>query len=56
MPRKGFDENLEKVLCSQIVTDEYSVAKANQAEDTMDFEAVLDLLDSRRTDKEYEWM
>ena len=56
MPKKGFDENLEKVLCSQIVTDEYSVAKANQAEDTMDFEAVLDLLDSRRTDKEYEWM
>jgi hypothetical protein len=47
-------------LSEQKVVDqlfnEYQVARRNQEPETADFEAVLDMLECKRTEREYEWM
>jgi len=60
MPRKKKEEINPQDRIERQVTDqlynEYSIARRNQESDTMDFEAILDLLECKRTEREYEWM
>lgn len=39
-----------------LVFQEYQTSKSNQDGDNADFEAVLDLLENKRNEKDYEWM
>jgi hypothetical protein len=50
-----FPEDIEKRLCLQ-VEDEFTRAKANRQQDFDDFENYVDLLDQKRTEKDYDWM
>lgn len=52
MPMKS---NVEDFITKQ-VKSEYDTAKSNQAQDVSDFEAVVDLLECKRTEKNYEWL
>jgi len=55
MPHK-YDEELEKVLCSQIINGEVNIAEMNQQRSDDEFEECLSLLDSERREKDYDWM
>lgn len=48
-------EDIEGFITKQ-VKKEYDTAKSNQGQDISDFEAVVDLLECKRTEKEYEWL
>ena len=39
-----------------LIKKEYDTAKSNQGGDNADFEAVIDLLECKRTEKNYEWL
>lgn len=52
----GSKELIEKELTKQIVNGEYTVAQSNQQLDNEDFESYVDLLDSVRSSKNYDWM
>jgi hypothetical protein len=54
MPRK-FKEKIETRLCLD-VQGEYDQSKANRQQDFDDFENYVDLLDQKRTEKEYQWL
>jgi hypothetical protein len=47
--------DIESFISKQI-KNEYETAKSNQSQDTADFEAVVDLLECKRTEKNYDWM
>jgi len=48
-------EDIEGFVAKQI-KKEYDTAKSNQGQDNSDFEAVIDLLECKRTEKNYEWL
>jgi len=48
-------EDIEKFVAKQI-KNEYDTASSNQASDNADFEAIMDLLECKRTEKSYSWM
>lgn len=52
----GFGDEIDKRVCSQVIDTEYAVAKINQSAEMSEFDGIIDLLDARRTDKDYEWM
>ncbi len=59
MPRAVQDglmkSDIESFVAKQI-KKEYDVAKSNQSADISDFEAVIDLLECKRGEKNYEWL
>lgn len=48
-------QDIEEFVAKQIKT-EFDTAKSNQSQDNADFEAVVDLLECKRTEKNYDWM
>jgi len=56
MPEDTKEKTVEEQLVKQVFDGEYSVAKSNQEADADEFEAYIDLLDSERSEKEYDWM
>jgi hypothetical protein len=55
MPRKKELNQSEKYITDYLY-DQYSLAKINQSEDDTDFTATIDMLECRRTEKDYEWL
>lgn len=55
MPHK-YDEELEKILCTQVINSEVNIAETNQQRSNDEFEECVSLLDSERREKEYDWM
>ncbi len=51
-----FDENIENLLCKDLIDGEYSVGKRAKESDLLDFEALIAMLEGRRDEKDYEWM
>ena len=54
--KRKFSEEIETAIISHVIDSEYKIAKANRQNLNDDFEAYIDLLDSIRTDKDYDWM
>ena len=54
MPK--FDENVENHLAKIVIDNEYQTSFANHEHDFSDYETYLDLFDSERPEKEYDWM
>jgi hypothetical protein len=51
-----FDQSpIDKVVCSEVYNN-YDIQRRNQDEDISDFEASLDMLECKRTERDYEWM
>lgn len=50
-----YDKDVEKSVTG-IVVDQYREAKRNKSTMDSEFEVILDMLECRRTEKEYEWM
>jgi len=48
-------EDIEKIIAKQIKS-ECDTAKSNQGQDNADFEAVIDMLECKRTEKNYSWL
>ena len=48
-------EDVERHIAG-LIKKEYDTAKSNQGGDNADFEAVIDLLECKRTEKNYEWL
>ena len=55
MPHK-YPEELEKILCSQVINGEVNISEMNQQSSNDEFEECVSLLDSERREKEYDWM
>lgn len=51
-----FNEMVEGFITDLVVTKEYGKAKSNKDGEVNDFESYIDLIDSIREPKEYEWM
>ena len=51
-----FDEDVENLLCKDLVDGEYSVGKRAKDADLLDFDAMIDMLECKRNEKDYEWM
>jgi hypothetical protein len=51
-----FDEQVETYLAQVVVDREYPIGKMNQQRDFSDFESYIDMFDSERYEKEYDWM
>lgn len=51
-----FREEIESQLANLIIDSEFSTAKKNKEQEDVDFESYIDLLDSVREPKEYDWM
>jgi len=50
-----WNENVEQHLCS-LLYEQYDAAKRYQSQDDAEFESIVDLLECKRTEKDYEWM
>uniref|UniRef100_A0A6M3KUW4 Portal protein n=1 Tax=viral metagenome TaxID=1070528 RepID=A0A6M3KUW4_9ZZZZ len=50
------EKELERILVDQIINGEVAVSESNQQYSNDDFESMIALLDSERTEKEYDWM
>jgi hypothetical protein len=48
-------EDIEGIIAKQIKS-EFDTENANQGQDNADFEAIIDLLECKRTEKNYDWM
>lgn len=48
-------KDIEEIIAKQI-KKEYDTAKSNQGQENSDFEAIIDLLECKRTEKNYDWM
>jgi hypothetical protein len=48
-------DNVEQIIVKQIKS-EYDTAKSNRQTDNSDFEAIIDLLECKRTEKSYSWL
>ena len=55
MPHK-FNEDVEAVITKIVVDNEYTQTESTKEYDNLDFEAVVDMLECKRTEKDYEWM
>lgn len=52
----AIDKKIQDALSSIIVDEEYATAKSNKQEEVDDFESYIDLFDSERPEKDYDWM
>jgi len=60
MPRKKksgykFGELVEREVTKRVY-DEYDVAQRNSADASVDFEAIIDMLECKRNEKDYDWL
>ena len=59
MPRSKvkheFDERIEAILADKLLTGEFERYKGYSAQDNLDFETYVALLDSDRPEKDYDW-
>jgi hypothetical protein len=55
MEEHKFKEDIENAVAS-IVTNEYSTSKTNQNASNLEFESIIDILECKRSDKDYDWM
>ena len=55
MAKRKFNEDLEKFV-TDIVDEEYTIGQQNQQQEIDEFQAVIDLFDAIRAEKDYEWM
>ncbi len=51
-----FDEKVESAVGAIVVDSEYETAKSSQQADNADFERIIDMLEAKRSEKDYEWM
>ena len=51
-----FDESLENIVTSTVYDSEFTTAESNQEGDIADYESVIDMLECRRSEKNYDWM
>jgi hypothetical protein len=50
------DKDIQKALTNIVVDQEYTTAKSNKDRENSDFERYVDLFDSERPEKDYDWM
>ena len=55
MAAKNISDEVQARLVSIVIDNEYTTAKGNQKGAFDDFEAHIDLFDSVRTEKDYDW-
>ena len=55
-PKHKFNEDVENHINRQIVDEEYTISKSAKTGEDIEFEAILDKLECKRTEKDYEWM
>jgi len=53
---RKINEYIQNQLKMQVIDSEYKISKANQSQDVNEFESYVDLLDSVREPKDYDWM
>jgi hypothetical protein len=53
--KNTYGENIESVVAKKI-WDEYDTSKRNQEVEFEEFDKILDMLECKRTEKEYEWL
>lgn len=53
---RKINKDIQNQLVMKVIDSEYRTAKSNQSRDTSDFESYVDLLDSVREPKQYDWM
>lgn len=51
-----FDEEIENKIASIVVDQEYAVAKGSRTGEVADLESLVDMLECKRTEKNYDWM
>ena len=51
-----FDEKLEQVLASIVVDNEYNLVRQQSGPEVTDFELQVDMLECKRSSKDYDWM
>ncbi len=55
-PKHKFNKDIEDAVSRQIVDFEYTPSKSGKQIENSDFEAMLDMLECNRTEKDYSWM
>lgn len=50
------EEEIQDIIGGIVVDNEYRVAASLQNADNIDFESMVDILESQRNEKDYEWM
>lgn len=53
---KGKEKEIFAQIASNIIDNEIKVAVTNQQDDNADFEALIDLIECKRGEKDYDWM
>jgi hypothetical protein len=58
MPDKKhkFDEEVENKVASIVIDQEYAIAKGSRSAEMSDLESLVDMLECKRTEKNYDWM
>lgn len=51
-----YDEKIEAAMASIVVDSEYETSRQNVKEEVTDYESAIDMLECRRTEKNYDWM
>lgn len=51
-----FHEDVEEAVTKIVIDNEYTQTESAKEYDNLDFEAVVDMLECKRTEKDYEWM
>ena len=51
-----FKEDVEQAITKIVVDNEYIQVESTKESDNLDFESVIDMLECKRTEKDYEWM
>lgn len=51
-----YDESVESAVASVVVDSEYATASAGQDVDLAEYGQLIDMLENKRTEKNYEWM
>ena len=49
-------DDIETILCDQLINDEVMISESNQEDSNSDFEECMDLLGAERSEKNYDWM
>lgn len=52
----AIDKDIQDALSNVIIDQEYQTAKSNKSTEDMEFETYVDLFDSERPEKDYDWM
>ncbi len=53
---KDIDEQVQDYIASIVVDSEYKTAQADQQDENVEFDALIDMLECKRNEKDYDWM